>query len=60
MDVEEGELNLIIYDVMGNIISKGNFDHLNLSPNGRTQILIFTFWDKNGNLVKTKKGFIGY
>lgn len=55
-----GELNLMIYDLMGNIISNGYAEYLNISPNRHTQILIFTFWDKNGYLVKTKKSFVGH
>lgn len=57
---KSNNLYLIIYDIMGNIVSKGYTEYVTISPERRTQILIFTFWDQNGHLVTTKKSFIGH
>lgn len=48
-------LKLIIYDLMGNVVEQSNIQYLkDLNP----RILIYTYWDSKGQLVKTKKVFV--
>lgn len=53
--IDNGELKLIVYDLMGNIVNPSIYSDINniTCP----QILIYTYWDKNGRLIKTKKVF---
>jgi hypothetical protein len=48
------DLQLIIYDLMGNIINIPS-DELFSTHNSRPQILVYTYWDKTGKMVKSKK-----
>lgn len=54
--LENEDLKLVIYDLMGNIVSPST----NIADNNfkRPQILLYTYWDKNGTLVDTKKVFV--
>lgn len=48
------ELQIVVYDIMGNIVSMPSdqiFNNQNINP----KILIFTYWDKTGKMVKYKK-----
>lgn len=50
-------VQLIVYDLFGNIIDiKEN--QINSNNFDKPQILIFTYWDKNGNLIESKKRFV--
>lgn len=49
--VESGELKVIIYDIMGNIVNPNTPYWSNGSP----QIWIYTYWDKSGRFVKSQK-----
>jgi len=54
--IDNGELKLIVYDLMGNIVNSSIYSDINnlISP----QILIYTYWDNRGDLVQTKKVFV--
>lgn len=54
--IDNGELKLIVYDLMGNIVNPSIYSDINnlTSP----QILIYTYWDNRGDLVQTKKVFV--
>lgn len=54
-NIFNASLNLIIFDLMGNVVEQSNIQYLkDLNP----KILIYTYWDSKGQLVKTKKVFV--
>ncbi len=47
-------LKLVVYDLMGNVINI-NSEELFGTHNYRPQILVYTYWDVSGKLIKSKK-----
>lgn len=47
-------LNVVIYDMMGRKVDMG-LDELYRIQTGTPRILIVTYWDGNGNFVKSEK-----
>lgn len=51
------ELNLIVYDMMGNVLNITE-DQIRNQTFGQPRIIILTYWDKDGRLIKSKKKLI--
>ena len=50
----DDELRIIVFDMMGNIVHNTN-DQLYEIKNNTHQILVFTYWNKEGIMIKSNK-----